>query len=529
MILRNAVAIVAIAASPMLYGQFFGFLGQDTTISMANRDYLGNFLILPNGNTLIAARAERTTGTGSGTVNKHGAFLEISPSGQIVQQRRPAFRSLSALYAHPDGNYIVTGEGSGFACTSGMCKSDVLVAKVNASGSIIWARSFGNTVYNGSDGGREVVGLANGDILLLGNVYEANNRSNALVVRLNASGDTVWVRAPGANSNQFAYCAAETADGKIFVGVGGTGGIQLLNYSATGNLLWAKTYNQFGQASKLIPLANGNLLLAGHGLISPNYHWFTIEVNPQNGQIIRGKTYITQQTENRVNYLQDALVMANGDYVLAGYGFLTTTTNNANQAIIMRVSADGEVVWSKTYYEDNAIIDRLLWHEGRIHVGMTIHTASQTNRPDLGFYALNPDGANNCFVPLAVETGSLPQPMSNRSFYSFAGVETGTSTPGTSSLTFWTTPTCSPPALLSSGEIVSASPPFVLVDDAFIYIKNVPDGTGRVRLIDVSGREIIRMNSIQDATAINRQGIPPGIYIFMDENNSFSPLRIVLP
>jgi hypothetical protein len=508
--------------------QFHGIVGQDTTISFANRDYMGSFHILPNGNTLIAARAERTSGTGGGNVNKHGAFIEITPSGQVVQQRRLGFRSLNAMYQHPDGNYIVTGEGSGFACTSGMCKSDVLVAKVTPQGSTIWARSFGNTVYNGSDGGRGLLGLTNGDILLLGNVYEANNRSNALVVRLNSNGDTLWVRSPGASSNQFAYCATEGTNGNLYVGIGGTGGIQVICFTSAGSILWGKQYSGFGQASQLKVLPNGNILVAAHGLISPNYHWFLIEINPVNGNVVRGNTYLLEDTENRVNYVRDAIVLANGDVVMAGYGFRTTTTDNENRALICRFSPSGEIRWARTYHQKNSIIEKLKWHNGRIEVGMSLRTTSQVNTPDLGLFALNPDGENDCFEPVNFEVSPLPQAAANRTYYSFNGVETGTSTPGVSSLSFWTFQTCSAPQLeINEESVVSTFQ--IYADNSTIHFNNIPENSGKWNICDISGRTIGVFYIYTDSFAYSRQGIPSGIYIVRNMMRPERILKVVLP
>ncbi len=87
-----------------------------------------------------------------------------------------------------DTGFIVAGYATSFGDSF-----QVYLIKTNAYGDTIWTRSYGGA---GDDGSRSVRQTSDGGYIVAGYTTPVGDSSQAFLIKTNASGDTLWARAP---------------------------------------------------------------------------------------------------------------------------------------------------------------------------------------------------------------------------------------------------------------------------------------------------------------------------------------------
>lgn len=135
--------------------------------------------------------------------------------------------------------------------------NDVFLARVNASGGVLWTRQWGSyeedksfAIAVGPDGGVFLAGQTSGS---LGSGLPNNGLSDNFLVKYSSSGERLWVYQWGTAQNDVAYAVAVDHDGKAYVagytegslgGIANKGGkdIFLTAVSADGAEEWTALY-----------------------------------------------------------------------------------------------------------------------------------------------------------------------------------------------------------------------------------------------------------------------------------------------
>ncbi|MCL1879568.1 MAG: hypothetical protein FWF71_02960 [Actinomycetia bacterium] len=163
-----------------------------------------------------------------------------------------------------DGNFIVVGasqstDGDILGAKGGR---DAIIAKYDADGNLLWAKTFGGS---SDDGLNSVAATADGGFVAAGAVDSTNGdvqggrgESDAVIAKYDADGNLLWAKTFGGSEVDEFSAVAEDADGNLEL-VGYTfsndGDIQdargdqdavIAKYSSDGNLLWAKTFGGSG-------------------------------------------------------------------------------------------------------------------------------------------------------------------------------------------------------------------------------------------------------------------------------------------
>jgi len=141
--------------------------------------------------------------------------LKLDASGEI--QRSRLFRDGTDAYPSnyfrsvvqtADGGYIIAGHTSGFRAGT---KSDLWVLKLDATGEVLWERTYGGDDYDWahavtptSDGGFAVVGHADS---------HGTSLDEAVLLKLDRLGRVEWARGYGTDSYEEARAVAQTPDG----------------------------------------------------------------------------------------------------------------------------------------------------------------------------------------------------------------------------------------------------------------------------------------------------------------------------
>lgn len=143
------------------------------------------------------------------------------------------------------GGFVIAGIDAG---TDPL--GDMLYAKISPEGSLVWNWRFG---YQGSDFGRDIMEMPNGDFTVLGTIRPRGNvvgdDSDIFFGRISLGGAPIWSRSLGnqqAGFNEFALSFEETSNGFLILGAGnsedrqGTAphfDILIIQTDATGNIM----------------------------------------------------------------------------------------------------------------------------------------------------------------------------------------------------------------------------------------------------------------------------------------------------
>lgn len=163
----------------------------------------------------------------------------------------------------------------------------------------------------------------------------------------------------GGPDSDYTYGIVATPDGgHLLVGsivsvVGGYSDVWLIKVDAHGNAVWNKTYGgpYTDLGCNIIATADGNYLIVGYTALTnatAEYECtdsLLIKVDP-NGNVLWSKTYGAAMD---AEYTTVIAATVDGGYALAG-GVYPGVTGDC-QGIIIKVDADGNQQWIKTYHE----------------------------------------------------------------------------------------------------------------------------------------------------------------------------------
>ena len=140
----------------------------------------------------------------------------------------------------PTNDFIVAGE-----IESNYFYNTPFIMKIGAAGDSVWCRSYAwfmdATIFSADTAG-------NGDFFVGGIGHHAN--PNTVLMRMNASGDTVWTRAPMLAGNQFFNSIRSTGDGGVlgcgsYSNTADSNRAYLVKYSAAGSISWQRTFGNY--------------------------------------------------------------------------------------------------------------------------------------------------------------------------------------------------------------------------------------------------------------------------------------------
>jgi hypothetical protein len=190
-------------------------------------------------------------------------LLKVDSLGTLRWMKRwhPSVRDyLWSLTETPDSGFIVVGElGPG---PHG--RSDGWLVKTNRIGDTMWTRTYGAA---GDDAFRCIHLLDDDGYILAGSTNSFGmGGTDFYVVRINASGDTLWTRTYGGPNGDIAYSVDIAADGGYFVaGQTGIGPPQeqvahftIMRCNSVGDTLWTRSWNGAARETQMSIAATGD-------------------------------------------------------------------------------------------------------------------------------------------------------------------------------------------------------------------------------------------------------------------------------
>jgi hypothetical protein len=153
---------------------------------------------------------------GAGTTSSYGIAVATDPSGDVIVA----------------GSFAGTVDFGGGPLTSSSPGGDVFLLKLDPAGNHVWSRRYGGTLGQTA---AAIAVDASGAVFLLGNFYGAINfgggslqsagQSDVFLAKLDASGSPVWSKRFGDGGNQAGYGLAVDASGAVLVLANGDGAI----------------------------------------------------------------------------------------------------------------------------------------------------------------------------------------------------------------------------------------------------------------------------------------------------------------
>jgi hypothetical protein len=209
------------------------------------------------------------------------------------------FASSSILF----GSTLLTNSGS----------SDIFIAKYDALGNLLWAKSAGGS---GTEYAESVATDSFGNVYVSGNFdsptinFGANTLTNQgntdmFIVKYDDQGNVLWAKRGGGTGNESARCTSTDAFGNVYVTgnfaspsiIFGTttlsnsnsplGDIYLVKYDAQGNLVWAKREGQVGDENVMSAAVDafGNVYITGCYISSTITFGATSLINTGGGDV----------------------------------------------------------------------------------------------------------------------------------------------------------------------------------------------------------------------------------------------------
>ncbi len=298
-----------------------------------------------------------------------------------------------------DEGYIAVGQS--FSSNNGLTNAgsgDVLLAKYDMSGTLLWKKTYGSS---GEDLGDAIILTADGGYLIAGYKNLGGNNDNAWLIKTDNAGTVQWEKTYGGSDVDRAHGVVETASGDfIFVGMtsstdgdvsgpltsltdGWVGKVSKTN----GALIWNKPIGELGDYEVFRDIKKINAtdyILAGatnsdnfavlgsYGMIDA---WAVkITDTGSSANVVFSKAFGNAEDDEA-----HAIEKVSNGFILTGY--TKSNTNGGQDILLTKMNNSGFKVWSKTIggTENDIAKSLIITPDGKIIVAGSTFSSSYTN------------------------------------------------------------------------------------------------------------------------------------------------------
>jgi len=298
--------------------------------------------------------------------------------------------SFSKAIPTVDSGYIAVGKHT---YSDRSKKPDVYAVKVDATGNVVWEKSYGISSSK-ADRGSDIIATSDGGFLIAGNATVVNESTTppteslaAYLIKIDSLGNVQWEKTYGGEQGEEAVCVKSTNDGGyIFAGstssystLGGSDfDFYLVKIDGSGNLEWQKSFGgtDWDRANSVIVTEDGGYLMAGFTASS--------ELGAISRDVFLVKTDAAGKEEwhrlyggDHSDEASEIISTNDGGYLIVGKSatyFDTGLQNWCSDAYVIKIDALGDVQWERTFgglYDDNASSVRQVSDGGYIICGST--------------------------------------------------------------------------------------------------------------------------------------------------------------
>ena len=254
-----------------------------------------------------------------------------------------------------DGGYVIAGDARS---TSSVVSSDALLIKSSGTGSVIWEKKFGGSLY---DSAKSVAAVGSDGFIVAGTSlsFSPGGGQDAWLIRTNADGTERWNRSYGGWSTEYFNAVIPTIDGG-FAATGttsslgsGAGDLYLVRTGSDGTETWHATFGgaKYDYGTSLQQLSDGGYIIAGTTYsLGPSESNVYLVRTDSAGNLLWQKTFGT----NRLSYGNDLVVLPDGGFVVVGYTD-PYPSPGSRSVYAVRTDGSGNLIWEKTPGNDRII------------------------------------------------------------------------------------------------------------------------------------------------------------------------------
>lgn len=245
-----------------------------------------------------------------------------------------------SMAATLDGGYIITGFSETLDSTY-----NILVLRTDAEGELIWSRHYGGLQW---DLGKKVIALADGGFAVVGQTNSRGaGQSDAILLRLDAQGDTLWTRTYGGLMPDGATSIATTDDDFIISGFtesfgNGDRDAWLVRIDDAGEVIWSKAYGGENEdfANAVVFTQDQGFAFAG-GTDAGDFGGVDFNLVKTDGQGEVMWSYVSSSSGPTDDYWTDLFEEANGSLTMVGHGSNPNFGGGGLDAFMNRRTAQG--------------------------------------------------------------------------------------------------------------------------------------------------------------------------------------------
>ncbi|MFH1320290.1 MAG: T9SS type A sorting domain-containing protein [Bacteroidota bacterium] len=272
-----------------------------------------------------------------------------------AQSQQIYFNKIYDFFGNPETAFSIVPVDSGYLIAGRASDSSswgrIALLYIDSFGNEIWKKSFGkeNCYYYPGIGGSFIPAFDGG--YALGGYVNALGNSDALLMKFDKNGDTLWTKTYGDSLLQVFYKCRQTSDsGYILIGTTNNGNdndFWLVKTNSTGDVVWQRTYGgNNNQTGLTIDICNdGGFILGGWSWSnSTGYDTYIIKTDSLGNQQW-SKYFGGNYNDCAANIIQSSD---------GGYIFTTCKTeyiigpSNYKQIYIYKLDNFGNIEWQKT-------------------------------------------------------------------------------------------------------------------------------------------------------------------------------------
>ncbi|MEO8146831.1 MAG: T9SS type A sorting domain-containing protein [Bacteroidia bacterium] len=359
----------------------------------------------------------------------------------------------------------------GMTTLSNSGSSDIFIAKYDTTGNGLWAKSIGGNnqdyssgISTDASGNVMVIGYFRSTSITFGTTILTNTNvgsSDIFIAKYDASGNVLWAKSAGGANYDYSYGISTDVSGNVLITGGfesdsmtfgtitltnaGAKNIFVVKYDPLGNVLWAKSIegSDIDDGVGISTDVNGNVLVTGD-FYSPSITCGTIALaNEGNSDVFIAKydtsgNVLWAKSAGGTGYDYGAGIStdANGNVLVTGFfdspsiTFGTTTlTNGGNNGtpdiFILKFNAMGNTLWAKSvggtsndydYGISTDVNGNILLTGGFFSPSITFGTTTLTNAGVRDFFVAKLDnitGIADASTPLSM-TSVFPNPSTGQ-------------------------------------------------------------------------------------------------------------------
>jgi hypothetical protein len=246
-----------------------------------------------------------------------------------------------------DGGYVVVG----YTTPMGSSHTDLLLVKVSATGDTLWSRTYGGALH---EVGYSVQQTRDGGYIITGytDSYGGAN-GNLWLIKTDATGDTTWTRVFGGDAPEIGHSVLQTQDGGYIVAglkdttyAAGLGAVWLIKTGANGDVVWAKTYGgaAYEGGASVEQTRDGGFVIAGYteSFGAGLSDLYLIKTDAN------GDTMLTRALGGEYDDWGSSVQQTqDGGYIIAG----ATQSYGAGDydVWLVKTDANGDTTWTRTF------------------------------------------------------------------------------------------------------------------------------------------------------------------------------------